>query len=116
MSEALHCELEALQETFDVTVSEDEGCHRVSMRLQPYTGDEDVFAETGLNFSIDHMYPESMPAVCFDNSKGLSDERIQSLRKATIEVAEQFVGEPVLMMMCMAAKDQLSLMNWPEGA
>lgn len=117
MNEAVDCELEALQETFDVTVtSNDEACHSISMRLQPYTGDEDIFVETGLRFSLDRFYPRSMPKFLFDSHKGLSDERLQVLRKATAEAAQEFVGEPVLMTMCMAAKDALSLMNFPEGA
>ena len=116
MEQALQCELEALQETFDVTVSEQQGGHSISMQLQPYTGDEDVFVETCLHFSLDHGYPDTLPEVWLDNTRGLSDERLQRLLKATKEVAEGFVGEPVLMTMCMAAKDALSAMNFPEGA
>lgn len=116
MDQALQCELEALQETFDVTVSEHLGSHSISMRLEPYTGDEPIFVEAYLNLSLGHGYPETVPEVSLSSPKGLSDERLQSLLKATNEVAEELIGEPVLMTMCMAAKDALSQMNFPEGA
>lgn len=116
MDDPLECELEALQETFDVTVTEHPGYrHKLSMKLVPYTGDEDVFVETDLTICLDHMYPESIPEVAFYNPKGLSDERLQTLRNAAKDVVEELVGEPVLMMMCMASKDALSAMNFPEG-
>jgi RWD domain len=116
MNEILDCELEALRDTFDgVTVTEREGCQSISMRLQPYRGDDDVFVEAGLNFSLDHLYPESTPEVWIDTPKGLSDERLQKIMVAIKESAIEFTGEPVLMTMCMAAKDALSLMNFPEG-
>jgi hypothetical protein len=111
------CEIEALQYVFvDLQVQGEEGSYTVVMQLQPFIGEEqETFAETGMKFSLDPSYPDVAPSITFFGSKGLSDARLSRLRQEALGAAEELRGEPMLMSMCMAARDTLSEMNFPEG-
>jgi hypothetical protein len=114
-----HCEIDALGCVFpDMRVSRDEPdsiC--LVLKLEPYTGDEEStnFVETGVKLTVGGAYPDRPPSIEFLDSKGLSDQRLACLREEILREAMQQIGEPMLMSICMAGKEYLTAINFPEG-
>eukprot|EP00892_Ulva_mutabilis_P007204 jgi/Ulvmu1/4856/UM020_0142.1 len=90
---------------------------RLSVNLEPYTGDEDnVFVDMDVTFCMGPQYPDVAPGIEITSSRGLSDERISTVVQSMLAEAQQLAGEHMLMSMCMAGKEALSQLNHPEGA
>jgi RWD domain len=110
-------DIEAVSHTFDnVSASTDAASTHIRIPLKPYTGDDAAcFVEAQVHFVVDAAYPESRPRFILENVKGMSDRRVASLHARLSDEAEALQGEMLLMSLCMAAREELTTVNYPEG-
>ena len=113
-------EVEALESTYNSVQVERDGTGSAEVRvpLQPYTGDgalHFVACTLALHLPID--YPDDAPLRArLEATRGLSDRRIAALQALLDKQSAELQGEPALMAVCMTVQEQLSGMNFPDGA
>lgn len=110
-------ELSALEHTFD-RVHIDREQRIVRLRVEPYSGDDAALHFVGLDLTLrlPDLYPETdPPVVAFENVAGASDTRLQALRQRLDQEVAEAAGEPVLVQLCVAAQEELTANDHPEG-
>jgi RWD domain len=117
---SLDVEIEAVRHVFEgLTYDFDSGSHMtaVCVPLRPYTGeDATAFVEVTTVFWMLPTYPEtSPPDIKLKNYRGLSGARVSAIERRLRDDASELCGEMSLMCLCMAAQEQLTDYNYPEG-
>lgn len=95
----------------------DDGGWEVSLVLHPSTAQDSVsqFVRLTLTLTLDHKYPLSSPSISIHNSRGLSDDKINSVQKCLQAEAQSSVGSPVLYQLIEKGKEILTESNIPHG-
>lgn len=114
-------EIEVLQsiylEELQVERREDGGWE-VSLVLYPSTAEDSVsqFVRLTLTLTLDRQYPSSSPVISIHNPRGLSDDKLSSVRKCLQAEAQSWLGSPVLYQLIEKAKEILTESNIPHGS
>jgi RWD domain len=112
-------ELEALQATYEtIAIHRTPDVTRISMPVLPFTGGSDgaMFVAACLVAECSSDYPVEAPSLRFVDVKGMSDARLKTLSLRLQHELQQAPGEPVLMTLCLAAQEEVTTLNYPEGA
>uniref|UniRef100_A0AAR2KD58 E3 ubiquitin-protein ligase RNF25 n=1 Tax=Pygocentrus nattereri TaxID=42514 RepID=A0AAR2KD58_PYGNA len=114
------CEIEVLQSIYldELKVTQkDDGGWQVSVVLHPSTGEDCLsqFVCLTLTLDLDSEYPSSLPCISIHNPRGLSDDKLLSLRRSLQMEAESCLGMEVLYQLIEKAKEILTESNIPHG-
>ncbi|XP_030592384.1 LOW QUALITY PROTEIN: E3 ubiquitin-protein ligase RNF25 [Archocentrus centrarchus] len=113
-------EIEVLQSIYldelQVDRREDRGWE-VSLVLYPSTAEDSVsqFVRLTLTLTLDQQYPSSSPGISIHNPRGLSDDKLSSVRKCLQLEAQSCLGSPMLYQLIEKAKEILTESNIPHG-
>ncbi|XP_062874701.1 E3 ubiquitin-protein ligase RNF25 [Trichomycterus rosablanca] len=113
-------EIEVLQSIYvdELTVTHtDDGGWTVSILLHPSTGEDCLaqFVRLTLTMDLDPQYPSSPPRISICNPRGLSDDKLLSLKQSLQMEVESCTGMPVLYQLIEKAKEVLTESNIPHG-
>uniref|UniRef100_A0A3Q1JBU9 E3 ubiquitin-protein ligase RNF25 n=1 Tax=Anabas testudineus TaxID=64144 RepID=A0A3Q1JBU9_ANATE len=113
-------EIEVLQSIYldELLVNKrEDGGWEVSLVLYPSTAEDSVsqFVRLTLTLTLDQQYPSSSPAISIHNPRGLSDDKLISVRKCLQLEAQSCLGSPVLYQLIEKAKEILTESNIPHG-
>lgn len=89
----------------------------VSLVLYPSTAEDSVsqFVRLTLSLTLDGQYPSSSPVISIHNPRGLSDEKLSSVKRSLQLEAQSCLGSPVLYQLIEKAKEILTDSNIPHG-
>uniref|UniRef100_A0A3Q1BI91 E3 ubiquitin-protein ligase RNF25 n=1 Tax=Amphiprion ocellaris TaxID=80972 RepID=A0A3Q1BI91_AMPOC len=92
-------------------------CWEVSLVLYPSTAEDSVsqFVRLTLTLTLDQQYPSSSPSISIHNPRGLSDDKLSSVKKCLQLEAQSCLGSPVLYQLIEKAKEILTESNIPHG-
>ncbi|XP_070837423.1 E3 ubiquitin-protein ligase RNF25 [Chaetodon trifascialis] len=95
----------------------EDGGWEVSLVLYPSTAEDSVsqFVRLTLTLTLDQQYPSSSPDISIHNPRGLSDDKLSSVRKCLQLEAQSCLGSPVLYQLIEKAKEILTESNIPHG-
>ncbi|XP_039980183.1 E3 ubiquitin-protein ligase RNF25 [Xiphias gladius] len=113
-------EIEVLQSIYLDELQVDrreDGGWEVSLVLYPSTAEDSVsqFVRLTLTLTLDQQYPSSSPAISIHNPRGLSDDKLSSVRKCLQLEAQSCLGSAVLYQLIEKAKEILTESNIPHG-
>ncbi|AWP19371.1 putative E3 ubiquitin-protein ligase RNF25 [Scophthalmus maximus] len=116
----LMSEIEVLQSIYldELQVNRrEDGCWQVSLVLYPSTAQDSFsqFVRLTLSLTLDQQYPSSAPVISIHNPRGLSDDKLSSVRKCLQSEAQSSLGSPVLYQLIEKAKEILTESNIPHG-
>uniref|UniRef100_A0A3Q1ERB9 E3 ubiquitin-protein ligase RNF25 n=1 Tax=Acanthochromis polyacanthus TaxID=80966 RepID=A0A3Q1ERB9_9TELE len=117
---SVQSEIEVLQSIYldELLVGRrEDGCWEVSLVLYPSTAEDSVsqFVRLTLTLTLDQQYPSSSPSISIHNPRGLSDDKLSSVRKCLQLEAQSCLGSPVLYQLIEKAKEILTESNIPHG-
>lgn len=116
---SLEVEIEALKAIYihelQVTYNDRDRSTSLRVSLHPATADnaEEQYVRLELVLSLLPEYPNALPEVAIRNPRGLSDEKIERIRRDVQETARENVGSPMLYQLIEVAKDHLTEENVP---
>ncbi|XP_061081277.1 E3 ubiquitin-protein ligase RNF25 isoform X2 [Conger conger] len=90
----------------------------VSVDLYPSTAEDSLsqFVRLTLTLTMDSQYPSSAPSISIHNPRGLSDDKLLSVRRCLEAEAQACLGTPVLYQLIQKAKEILTESNIPHGS
>uniref|UniRef100_A0A8C5E5D8 E3 ubiquitin-protein ligase RNF25 n=1 Tax=Gouania willdenowi TaxID=441366 RepID=A0A8C5E5D8_GOUWI len=117
---SLSSEIEVLQSIYVdelLVENREDGCE-LSLVLFPSTAEDSVsqFVCLTLTLTLDSQYPSSSPHVSIRNPRGLSDDKLHSVRSCLQSEAQSCLGSPVLYQLIEKAKEMLTESNIPHGS
>lgn len=116
---SLEVEIEALKAIYihelQVTYNDSDRSTSLQVSLYPATADnaEEQYVRLELVLDILPEYPNVLPEVAIRNPRGLSDEKIERIRRDLHETARENAGSPMLYQLIEVAKDHLTEENVP---
>ncbi|XP_023216413.1 E3 ubiquitin-protein ligase RNF25-like [Centruroides sculpturatus] len=117
---SLETEIEALKSIYihelEVNYNEQDRPDSIKVQLYPATADNvtEQYVKLLLVLKLHLQYPHYVPEVLIQNTRGLSDEEIESIHNSLSSLAAERKGTPMLFELIETAKEILTKANTPS--
>lgn len=116
----LETEIEALKSIYihelQIDLNEQNKPDSITVQLHPATADNvtEQFVKLSLILKLHSEYPYCEPEILIQNTRGLSDEEIESIYHSICMLATEKKGNPMLFELIEVAKENLTKVNKPS--